>query len=212
MPFSLPSLNPFEVREVLQELWGCGRRTWGCLNPFEVREVLQVNVNSYDAGLSVSIPLKSGRCCKVNILGLGLANTSLNPFEVREVLQGSRITWWQNCPGLNPFEVREVLQVSYANCMERTATVSIPLKSGRCCKGKHELNKIFKQSQSLWSQGGAASNFGYIILLFLLVSIPLKSGRCCKSECQRIGHDKKVSIPLKSGRCCKCERDVRRRH
>ena len=48
---------------------------------------------------------------------------------------------------LNPFEVREVLQVSYFNQYERY-TVSIPLKSGRCCKGALQnllikINKLF---------------------------------------------------------------------
>ena len=35
-------LNPFEVREVLQERRGTINSTLLCLNPFEVREVLQV--------------------------------------------------------------------------------------------------------------------------------------------------------------------------
>ena len=34
------------------------------LNPFEVREVLQAIVNPEDVKYEVSIPLKSGRCCK----------------------------------------------------------------------------------------------------------------------------------------------------
>ena len=36
-----------------------------CLNPFEVREVLQVHKAAIEAVQSVSIPLKSGRCCKI---------------------------------------------------------------------------------------------------------------------------------------------------
>ena len=57
-------LNPFEVREVLQvHDWRC-RRANGGLNPFEVREVLQDLYSSMGKLPVVSIPLKSGRCCK----------------------------------------------------------------------------------------------------------------------------------------------------
>ena len=58
------SLNPFEVREVLQECRAIQKEPWCSLNPFEVREVLQV----------------------VSLLTYSYANR-LNPFEVREVLQ-----------------------------------------------------------------------------------------------------------------------------
>ena len=34
------------------------------LNPFEVREVLQGEIGLDDISWRVSIPLKSGRCCK----------------------------------------------------------------------------------------------------------------------------------------------------
>ena len=60
----LKSLNPFEVREVLQVgpvielLEALG------LNPFEVREVLQAAVAGIMSLVTVLIPLKSGRCCK----------------------------------------------------------------------------------------------------------------------------------------------------
>ena len=58
------SLNPFEVREVLQvREWPLTMRTF-CLNPFEVREVLQAPCQSSGRVSDVSIPLKSGRCCK----------------------------------------------------------------------------------------------------------------------------------------------------
>ena len=60
---------------------------------------------------------------------------------------------------LNPFEVREVLQAMIYILLKMVLSVSIPLKSGRCCK----LDK---------------SATGQIVL----VSIPLKSGRCCKNE------------------------------
>ena len=57
-------LNPFEVREVLQELDEESGVYNGRLNPFEVREVLQVKSYTGRCVLIVSIPLKSGRCCK----------------------------------------------------------------------------------------------------------------------------------------------------
>ena len=58
------SLNPFEVREVLQERSFHHPRGLFSLNPFEVREVLQV-IDIVRCNLKhVSIPLKSGRCCK----------------------------------------------------------------------------------------------------------------------------------------------------
>ncbi len=57
-------LNPFEVREVLQGLVAMGCVLVDSLNPFEVREVLQVLGNRRQHRVHVSIPLKSGRCCK----------------------------------------------------------------------------------------------------------------------------------------------------
>ena len=57
---------------------------------------------------------------------------------------------------LNPFEAREVLQEEGWKYSWRNK-VSIPLKSGRCCK-----QRVYH---------GA---------MIVLVSIPLKSGRCCK--------------------------------
>ena len=60
------------------------------LNPFEVREVLQVRQTAIRTSRTVSIPLKSGRCCKVAWEPLGF-QARLNPFEVREVLQVRQI-------------------------------------------------------------------------------------------------------------------------
>ena len=68
---ALYCLNPFEVREVLQG----GKqeaRSRLRLNPFEVREVLQAVKEFWKFVQLVSIPLKSGRCCKIvgfNVLG-----------------------------------------------------------------------------------------------------------------------------------------------
>ena len=65
---ALYCLNPFEVREVLQVISGRQISYYPGLNPFEVREVLQAdNVNTGKMN-PVSIPLKSGRCCKVSTL------------------------------------------------------------------------------------------------------------------------------------------------
>ena len=126
------------------------------IDPFEVREVLQGGFGWFRYRVSsVSIPLKSGRCCKATNQRKYINSSCLNPFEVREVLQV--LGWWTS----------------------RHHGVSIPLKSGRCCKllihlnsklsclnpfevrevlqGTHErTNTVEKRSQSLWSQGGAA--------------------------------------------------------
>ena len=58
-----------------------------CLNPFEVREVLQERTLGHHWPLLVSIPLKSGRCCKLQYATALQYIGRLNPFEVREVLQ-----------------------------------------------------------------------------------------------------------------------------
>ena len=48
---------------------------------------------------------------------------------------------------LNPFEVREVLQeILHLQAIEQD--VSIPLKSGRCCKPTVSADDIMRQSQS----------------------------------------------------------------
>ena len=81
---------------------------------------------------------------------------------------------------LNPFEVREVLQGIDEVDFDLFKLVSIPLKSGRCCKEERMRSQL--------RQG---------------VSIPLKSGRCCKLVKKEKIEKSEVSIPLKSGRCCK---------
>ena len=50
--------------------------------------------------------------------------------------------------GLNPFEVREVLQV-IGSKVTGLQQVSIPLKSGRCCKLYSYLMEHLEKSQSL---------------------------------------------------------------
>ena len=64
MKAEIVSLNPFEVREVLQGNKLNLRCNLLRLNPFEVREVLQAQISNETNGIEVSIPLKSGRCCK----------------------------------------------------------------------------------------------------------------------------------------------------
>ena len=102
----------------------------------------------------------------------------MNPFEVREVLQETHVRWqrrrcsqslWSQGSAaslttqsasssnpLNPFEVREVLQGAVSKRWSRNL-LSIPLKSGKCCKVMWYSFKPEKDSQSLWSQGSAAS-------------------------------------------------------
>ena len=86
------SLNPFEVREVLQAGDERGSLDACCLNPFEVREVLQARVRGMRQRTHVSIPLKSGRCCKTYWRKLYTLANRLNPFEVREVLQAQSVS------------------------------------------------------------------------------------------------------------------------
>ena len=107
----------------------------------------------------------------------------------------------------------------------RAKRVSIPLKSGRCCKGwaLHLLPQ--RWSQSLWSQGGAASSASCSVLLHVMSQSLWSQGgaaRLLKILCQleimsqslwsqggaaRLTEgcslNWPVSIPLKSGRCCK---------
>ena len=59
------------------------------LNPFEVREVLQAVKALQYSRTHLSIPLKSGKCCKKRMFG-DKDGDALNPFEVREVLQAHR--------------------------------------------------------------------------------------------------------------------------
>ena len=79
----------------------------------------------FNAISTVSIPLKSGRCCK-----------HYRAFRSR-------------CTGLNPFEVREVLQGYIDSYTTQDNQVSIPLKSGRCCKEAAYDFETMKMSQSL---------------------------------------------------------------
>ena len=104
----------------------------------------------------VSIPLKSGRCCKNGLDHLAAAGESLNPFEVREVLQEEE------------------------NMNQSTPNVSIPLKSGRCCKEESKRRVQDFVSIPLKS-GRCCKHFADGHRYRVAVSIPLKSGRCCKS-------------------------------
>ena len=106
------------------------------LNPFEVREVLQAVKALQYSRTHLSIPLKSGKCCKKRMFG-DKDGDALNPFEVREVLQA---------------------MATGTPCL---FLLSIPLKSGKCCK-YHGLGQGKRQQ----------------------LSIPLKSGKCCKSALQ----------------------------
>ena len=122
--------------------------------------------------LYIFAPHPQSTCLYTILLGLSKSTTHtkkpacnyyrsvfyIYPFGVREVLQENRPPLWKNMPRLNPFEVREVLQEMV---LQRNAlySVSIPLKSGRCCK-----------TLPSWS------------CLSRMVSIPLKSGRCCKDS------------------------------
>ncbi len=72
----------------------------------------------------------------------------LNPFEVREVLQDKNLTFPITGKSLNPFEVREVLQVQQHGT-SNWCGVSIPLKSGRCCKFINDIRIVGEESQSL---------------------------------------------------------------
>ena len=105
------SLNPFEVREVLQDIYDLNINELTRLNPFEVREVLQGKIWPRQLNKIVSIPLKSGRCCK------GFKIKGVSTLYVSIPLKSGRCC--------------KVVTLSAAS----KSKVSIPLKSGRCCKG-----------------------------------------------------------------------------
>ena len=125
MSKALLSLNPFEVREVLQGFTVTPIRNGESLNPFEVREVLQAILH-----------------------GVAGKRLALNPFEVREVLQGqlrehSRVT------GLSiPLKSGKCCKHAWFYCQSRGG-LSIPLKSGKCCKGQIQDYALVQSSQSL---------------------------------------------------------------
>ena len=81
----------------------------------------------------VSIPLKSGRCCKRYKTANKGTNTVSIPLKSGRCC---KTTGWSETP---------------------FGKVSIPLKSGRCCKVMMAFLVATRLSQSLWSQGGAAS-------------------------------------------------------
>ena len=78
-----------------------------------------------------------------------MTQVGLNPFEVREVLQDLTQFKTTESLRLNPFEVREVLQVILALTIISGSIVSIPLKSGRCCKAIAKEMSEEDTSQSL---------------------------------------------------------------
>ena len=82
-------------------------------------------------GWKVSIPLKSGKCCKLSKLYNTVGHTSQS-------------LWSQGSAARNACSVT------------KTAMLSIPLKSGKCCKFDYTISEFIKSSQSLWSQGSAA--------------------------------------------------------
>ena len=102
-------LNPFEVREVLQaKIFGLITRTVS-LNPFEVREVLQGYGYGYGYGYGVSIPLKSGRCCKTTSVVQRISGIVSIPLKSGRCCKQLAVEL-RDGMCLNPFEVREVLQ------------------------------------------------------------------------------------------------------
>ena len=171
-------LNPFEVREVLQEWMPTKNWPQLRLNPFEVREVLQASKRD-----------ESDRIKSQSLWS-----------------QGGAARWcglhWSQLSRLNPFEVREVLQEQAQHKKPVNKSQSL-WSQGGAARNTSSMYCFATTSQSLWSQGGAASIYLNQVNNYGLVSIPLKSGRCCKVTFCTCLVCKLVSIPLKSGRCCK---------
>ena len=118
------SLNPFEVREVLQDYPLHDPLLAWCLNPFEVREVLQGWRWCHTCAFIVSIPLKSGRCCKI---------------VTEAIIQYTGVSI--------PLKSGRCCKTRILPCCS-LRWVSIPLKSGRCCKSALQnflikINKLF---------------------------------------------------------------------
>ena len=172
-----------------------------CLNPFEVREVLQERWGGKREPTWVSIPLKPGRCCKIKNILPG------KPFESQSLWsQGGAASttalMTSALQSLNPFEVREVLQDHHWEHIHFT-TVSIPLKSGRCCKRSITMIQSITNVSIPLKSGRCCKILRWLDKIITSVSIPLKSGRCCKHKSYLSPVYALVSIPLKSGRCCK---------
>ncbi len=142
------------------------------LNPFEVREVLQEILHLQAIEQDVSIPLKSGRCCKPTVSADDIMRQSQSLWSQGGAARRFDVRMLLRSTSLNPFEVREVLQVIQQH-FKQLQQVSIPLKSGRCCKDYHLYDVESQESQSLWSQGGAARQTA-VIKFTTGVSIPLK--------------------------------------
>ena len=196
----LKSLNPFEVREVLQAVKAlqysrthlsiplksgkcCKKRMFGdkdgdALNPFEVREVLQVWLHNQRVHQILSIPLKSGKCCKEQSRKDGREIFSQSLWS-----QGSAARWCGIASNLkrtlNPFEVREVLQVARAR-NTGAEKLSIPLKSGKCCKVSRPRTQDRSLSLNPFEVREVLQVKPLIERSLLSLSIPLKSGKCCK--------------------------------
>ena len=129
----------------------------------------------------VSIPLKSGRCCKYLPSPIHRLSVCLNPFEVREVLQA--LDWlWVLAPMVS-------IPLKSGRCCKGLVfvnnvlpAVSIPLKSGRCCKQASVTNQT-ALSLNPFEVREVLQVLGFLLRTTQAVSIPLKSGRCCKTCC-----------------------------
>ena len=154
MGLNQAGLNPFEVREVLQ---ACAVLTWAMLTSQSLwsqggaaRYKYRPRIRGY---LSQSLWSQGGAA--------RFRHDSCDQCGASQSLwsQGGAarsLIWLEIDVGsLNPFEVREVLQ-EVGLTSDTANAVSIPLKSGRCCKHSTLRQTNITGSQSLWSQGGAA--------------------------------------------------------
>ena len=139
--------------------------------------MLQVQGVEDEDELDVSIPLKSGRCCKLQFLLL-------------YYLMVSQSLWSQGGAARRTGELIAWL------------SVSIPLKSGRCCKSEMLVGQPTMASQSLWSQGGAARQGERNVIRFIGLN-PFEVREVLQDKWMCLCWHQVVSIPLKSGRCCK---------
>ena len=127
------------------------------------------NTGGHHRPVIVSIPLKSGRCCKCQMDGCCEDCVSLNPFEVREVLQVFGVVQQKDMISLNPFEVREVLQVRILARDTPCASQSLWSQGGAARRrGHRSVRPIW--SQSLWSQGGAASHMNHVMIVLVCLN------------------------------------------
>ena len=103
---------------------------------------------------------------------------------------------------IDPFEVREVLQGEDVIVFKHDKlSQSLWSQGGAASEYKADDGKFYL-SQSLWSQGGAARQYAHAKRVRVSLN-PFEVREVLQVTWTIKNLKKQVSIPLKSGRCCK---------